>query len=52
MATLDGSGREVNLGLGITVRAPGLRGSAPLSFIERRILNNGAVYGFNVQHDL
>jgi len=30
----------------------GLRGSAPLSFIERRILNNGAVYGFNVQHDL
>jgi 3',5'-cyclic AMP phosphodiesterase CpdA len=28
MATLDGSGREVNLGLGITVRAPGLRGSA------------------------
>lgn len=29
----------------------GLRGSAPLSFIERRSLNNGAVVGVNVQHD-
>ncbi|MBK8461334.1 MAG: hypothetical protein IPL43_15120 [Micropruina sp.] len=28
MATLDGSGRQVGLGLGITVRAPGLRGRA------------------------
>jgi hypothetical protein len=30
----------------------GLRGSAPLSYIERRSLSNGAVFGFNVQHDL
>jgi hypothetical protein len=29
----------------------GLRGSAPLSFIERRKLSNGAVVGVNVQHD-
>ena len=28
MATLDGSGREVSLGMGITLRAPGLRGQA------------------------
>jgi TonB dependent receptor len=30
----------------------GLRGTAPLSFVERRKLNNGAVVGINVQHDL
>jgi hypothetical protein len=30
----------------------GLRGSAPLSFFERRSLSNGAVVGVNVQHDL
>ena len=30
----------------------GLRGRAPLSYIERRSLSNGAVFGFNVQHDL
>ena len=29
----------------------GLRGSAPLSFVERRKLSNGAVVGMNVQHD-
>ena len=28
MATLDGTGRQVNLGQGIALRAPGLRGSA------------------------
>lgn len=28
MATLDGSSRAVTVGLGITLRAPGLRGSA------------------------
>jgi TonB dependent receptor len=30
----------------------GLRGSAPLRFVEHRKLNNGAVVGINVQHDL
>ena len=30
----------------------GLRGSAPLSYIERRSLSNGTVVGVNVQHDL
>jgi len=30
----------------------GLRGSAPLSFFERRSLSNGAVFGVNIQHDL
>jgi len=30
----------------------GLRGSAALSFLERRSLSNGAVFGVNVQHDL
>jgi outer membrane receptor protein involved in Fe transport len=29
----------------------GLRGSAPLRFIEHRSLNNGALMGVNVQHD-
>lgn len=29
----------------------GLRGSAPLVYIERRELNNGAMIGLNVQHD-
>ena len=30
----------------------GLRGSAPLSFIEHRSLSNGTVFGINIQHDL
>ncbi len=30
----------------------GLRGSAPLSFLETRSLSNGTVVGLNVQHDL
>jgi hypothetical protein len=29
----------------------GLRGTAPLAFIERRSLSNGAMLGINVQHD-
>lgn len=29
----------------------GLRGSSPLSFVEYRKLNNGAVLGMNLQHD-
>jgi hypothetical protein len=29
----------------------GLRGTAPLSFVEYRKLNNGAVFGMDVQHD-
>jgi len=29
----------------------GLRGSAPLSFVEYRKLNNGAVFGIDLQHD-
>jgi hypothetical protein len=29
----------------------GLRGRAPLLYVEHRELNNGAVLGINVQHD-
>jgi outer membrane receptor protein involved in Fe transport len=29
----------------------GLRGTAPLSFVEYRKLNNGAVFGIDLQHD-
>jgi len=29
----------------------GLRGTAPLSFVEYRKLNNGAVLGIDLQHD-
>jgi hypothetical protein len=29
----------------------GLRGSAPLLYVEHRELNNGAMFGINVQHD-
>lgn len=29
----------------------GLRGTAPLAFIEHRSLSNGAMFGVNVQHD-
>ena len=30
----------------------GLRGTAPLSYIEYRRLDSGAVMGLNIQHDL
>jgi len=29
----------------------GLRGAAPLAFVERRSLSNGAMLDINIQHD-
>jgi hypothetical protein len=30
----------------------GLRGTAPISFLERRQLSNGSVFGLDIQHDI